>query len=277
MSASLQFSCLDKIGLFAALANHFVERNVKISQHEEIISGEQFFSRIEWVLDDRWENEDQFSAEFDDLAKKYTATFNVQFNTNARTIGLLVSSHTRSLSELLNKFEDSFYNNDEISFIIGNDDSIRKIADRHAIPFFYIPSTLDPLKYEEKQLEIIKRYKPNYLGLSSDAATLSANFLQNVSCPIIGVRNSYLSVSQVPKTAFDRGVKLIGATAYFVTPELGNEPIIEQDTARIGSGVSLQEFINTGHIVEQRVFAQALSDVLQHKVMVYQNQTFVFN
>ena len=279
MTASIQFNCPDQIGLIAALANFFLQRDVNISYNEETVCDGQFFSRIEWVLDDQWDNETQFKNEFDELVKKYSASFSVRFNTIAQTVGLLVSQHSHALLEVINNFETSHLEINEICFIIGNDESIQKIADRHAIPFFYISNDLEPLEYEEKQLEIINRYTPDCLGQSSDSKPLSANFLQNISCPVIGVHNSFLpmfNTSDSYQLAFNRGVKLIGATSYFVVAELDQGPIIEQGVLRVDSGTSMQGFVKIGQKVEQNVFSHALSKVLQHKVMVFQKRVIVF-
>ena len=279
MTASIQFNCSDQVGLIAALANFFLQRDVNITHNEEAVCDGQFFSRIEWVLDDQWKNEAQFKNEFDELVKKYSASFSVRFNNVSQTIGLLVSHHSHTLLEVINKFETNYFENNEICFIIGNDDSIQKIADRHAIPFFYISSNLEPLACEEKQLEIINRYSPDYLGQFSDSTPLSANFLQNVSCPVIGVHNSFLpmfNASDSYQLAFNRGVKLIGATSYFVVAELDQGPIIEQGVLRVAPGASMQEFVKIGHHVERNVFSHALHKVLQHKVMVFQKRAMVF-
>lgn len=278
--ASLLFSSRDQVGIVAPLANFFSERDLSISRYEEFTDDGQFFSRLEWPLDQRWENEAEFSAEFQPLANSYNASFEARFMNRTQSIGLFVSKQAHALIEILNKQEANFVPGVEISFIIGNDASMQKIADRHGVPFFYVATDGDTLTYEREQLKIIKRYQPDYLGLARYMKILSANFIEQTGCPIINIHHSFLPsfVGAKPyQMAYDRGVKLIGATSHFVTAELDQGPIIEQDVQRVKPGASVQDMIDMGRDIERRVFAGALSKVLQHKAIIYKNRTIIFN
>lgn len=282
--ASLLFSCKDGVGVIAALANFFTERDLNISRYEEFTDDGQFFSRCEWHLNDRWNSEVEFSEEFSSVADTFDAWHEVKFMNAKQTLGLFVSKQSHALIEVLNKVESNFFPALEVSFIVGNDESMGKVADRYGLPFFYIPTSNskqgDALEYEAKQLEIIHRYQPNYVGLARYMKVLSANFIQHASCPIINILHSFLPsfVGATPYTmAYERGVKLIGATSHFVTAELDQGPIIEQDVVRVKPGSSIQDMIRMGGDIEKSVFVSALQKVLQHKTIVYKNRTIIFN
>lgn len=278
--ASLIFTSADQVGIIASLANFFSERDLNISRYEEFTDDGQFFSRLEWPLNDRWETETEFAAEFSSLADSFNATFDARFMNRSLTLGLFVSKQSHALIEILNKQEANFVPGLEISFIIGNDESMEKIADRYATPFFHIPTQGDALAYEEKQLEIIHRYQPDYIGLARYMKILSANFIDKAGCPIVNIHHSFLPsfVGAKPyQMAYERGVKLMGATSHFVTADLDQGPIIEQDVQRVNPGSSVQEMIKMGRDIERRVFAAALLKVLEHKTIIYKNRTLIFN
>lgn len=278
--ASLLFSSSDEVGIIASLANFFSKRDLNISRYAEYTDNGQFFSRLEWTLNDRWEDEKAFSNEFAEVAELYNANFDVRFMDRVQSVGLFVSKQPHALIEMLNKYEANYFPNIEISFIVGNDESMQHLADRHGTPFFYIPTTTDVVEYEQKQLEIIHRYKPDYIGLARYMKVLSPNFIDSAGCPIVNIHHSFLPsfVGAKPyQMAYDRGVKLIGATSHFVTAELDQGPIIEQDVGRVLPGACVQDMIKMGRDIEQQVFANAMLKVLEHKAIIYQNRTIIFN
>lgn len=278
--ASLLFCCPDQVGIIAALAIFFAERDLNISHYVEYTDDGELFSRFEWVLNDRWEDEASFSAEFLLLGDVYGAWFDVRFMNRKQSIGLFVSKQPHALIEMLNKVEANYFPSVDICFIVGNDEGIQRIADRHGLPFFYIPTDCDALEYERKQLGIIHRYSPDYIGLARYMKVLSANFIAKAACPIINIHHSFLPsfVGAKPyQMAYDRGVKLIGATSHFVTADLDQGPIIEQDVARVNAGASVGDMIKMGRDVEQKVFVRAMLKVLEHKTIVHKNRTIIFD
>jgi len=279
-TASLLFNCKDRVGVIAVLANFFSSRELNISRYEEYVDDGHFFSRLEWKLDERWKEPEDFCVEFAEIAASYDADVDVHFFNEPQNVGLFASKQTHALIEVLNKHEARFFPNTNLCFIIGNDKSIQKIADRHGIPFFFIDTDCAIEEYETKQLEIIERYQPNYIGLARYMKVLSADFLEQASCPVINIHHSFLPsfVGAKPyQMAYDRGVKLIGATSHFVTPDLDQGPIIEQDVLRVGTAVNVKDMVKMGRDIEQKVFARALLKVLEHKAIIYKNRTIIFN
>lgn len=278
--AALLFSCPDQVGIISSLANFFAERNLNISRYEEYTDAGQFFSRLEWERGTNWADPKDFNQDFSELADSFSATFDVRFFDRTQRLGLFASKQPHALIEVFNKSEAGYFPNADISFVIGNDESVGKIANRHGVPFFYIDTSKPVAEYEAEQLEIVSRYKPHYLGLARYMKVLSEDFIENVGCPVVNIHHSFLPsfVGAKPyQMAYERGVKLIGATSHFVTPELDQGPIIEQDVQRVAPGSSLQDMIKMGRDIEQKVFARALLKTLEHKVIAHQNRTVVFN
>lgn len=276
----LLVQCADRLGLIELLNTFFSERGLVVARYEKVTCDDQAFSRLEWSLDDLWEDQDAFSSQFEPIAEQLQAQFSVRFMSEQHSIGLFASKQTHALVDVLNKHQSGFFPSMEVSFIIGNDQSIEKVADRYGVPFFLIDTNDDALEYEKRQLEIVQRYKPNYLGLTNYINTLSANFLLHLECPVVNVHRAFLSASSVVESsqmAFDQGVKTIGATARFVTPELNQGAIIEQNLVRLNSVSSVDEINDYGNEVEKKVFTDALLKLYQHKVCVYKNRTIVFN
>ncbi len=278
--AALLFDCVDQVGIIASLANFFSQRELNISRYEEFADDGHFFSRLEWPVNHRWEGEEAFNEEFQTFADSFKASYSVKFINRKQKVGLFASNQPHALIEILNKHEANFIPGLEISFIIGNDQSMQRIADRHAVPFFFIATDINALTYEEQQMDIVHRYQPDYIGLARYMKILSANFIARVGCPIINIHHSFLPsfVGAKPyQMAHDRGVKLIGATSHFVTADLDQGPIIEQDVKRVYQGSSVQNMIKMGRDIERQVFAQAMQKVLEHKTIVFKNRTIVFN
>lgn len=279
--ASLLFSCPDRVGIIAALANYFSEKGLSICRYEEYADAGRFFSRLEWQLNDRWQTEKAFNEEFTSFANEFDAKFEVRFFSRTQTLGLLASKQPHALIEIINKQEAGYFPNTSIAFILSNDESMAKIAKRHEIPFHFVATKdRETSDYEAEQLAIIQKYKPDYLGLARYMKVLSASFLQHSTCPIINIHHSFLPsfVGARPyQMAYDRGVKLIGATSHFVTEDLDQGPIIEQDVQRVTTGASVQDMIKMGRDIEKRVFAQALSKALENKAIVHKNRTIIFN
>jgi formyltetrahydrofolate deformylase len=278
--ASLLFSAADDLGIVASIAGFFAQRNLNISRFAEYTDAGHFFSRLEWSMDDRWDNEADFVADFNVVAEKYKATFSVRFMGRKQTLGIFASSQSHTLIDILTRVETNYFPDLEISFIIGNLEPMRKIADHHGVPFFYSDTTADALQYEKKQFEIIQRYTPDYIGLAGYRKVLSANFVAKISCPVINIKHSFLpSIKGADpfELAYERGVKLIGATSQYVTAELDHGPIIEQDVRRVSPGASAQDMIKIGHEIEHKVFARALLKALEHKIIIYKNRSIVFD
>jgi len=276
-NACLKFHCIDQPGIVSAISNFLFERNINIITLEQHAEEGVYFNRIEWKDLNNWEDEAAFKKDFERICKKFDGHIEVHFFKNIQTLGLFTSREPHTLLEILAKIETGELPNVKIPFIISNydDDTISK---RHNIPFFFIPTKNNP-NYEKKQIEIIQKFKPNFVGLARYMKILSADFINQSGCPIINIHHSFLPsfVGANPyELAYQRGVKLIGATSHFVIPALDQGPIIEQDITRVRSGYSVSKMKQIGSDTEKRVFANAIKKVLEHKTIIYKGRTIVF-
>ena len=280
-SACLLFRCTDRVGIIAELVLFFRDLNVSICRFEEYIDKQYFFARLEWRGDHPWATTEAFDEAFQAVAANFdNVSFRSHFFEKPQKLGLFVSKEPHALIEAINKCEAGDYPNTEICFLIANSKEIQKYAQRHGIPFYFVKTFKDPARHEPVQLEIIKRHAPDVIGLARYMKILTKGFIDQAGCRIVNIHHSFLPsfVGARPyEMAYERGVKLIGATSHFVIPALDQGPIIEQDVIRVEPGDSVQHMKRTGRDVEKKVFANALGKALQHKTITYDNKTIVFN
>ena len=280
-SACLLFQCDDQVGIIAELVIFFKDHDVSICRFEEYTDRQYFFTRLEWKGNHPWERESDFHDAFQSVADQFSnASFRAYFFDRPQRLGLFASKEPHALIEAINKTEAGDYPNTEICFLISNSPSIEKYALRHQIPFYFIKTFKDPMRHEMHQLEVIAKYKPDVIGLARYMKILSADFISAADCPIVNIHHSFLPsfVGAKPyEMAYQRGVKIIGATSHYVIPALDQGPIIEQGVIRVQPGDSVDHMKKVGRDVEKQVFAKALEKVLQHKTITYDNKTIVFN
>ncbi|MDA8617796.1 formyltetrahydrofolate deformylase [Gammaproteobacteria bacterium] len=271
------FHCPDRPGIVAELSAYLAQHRCNILALEQHVEDDRFFIRIEWEDNGAWADANAFSDEFSSLPVSEGGELDIHFFNKPQSLGLFVSRKPHALLEVLNKIELGDLVDAEVSFIIGNFDH-SAIAARLGIPFYFIP-TIDNPDFESQQLKIIASYAPDFIGLARYMKILSAEFIDKAACPIVNIHHSFLPsfVGAKPyEMAYERGVKLMGATSHFVIPALDQGPIIEQDVSRIRSGYSVDKLKQIGRDTEKKVFAQALKKVLEHKAVVFRGRTVVF-
>lgn len=278
-TACLLLSCEDKPGIIANISTFLKERNLNIVALEQHSKSEHFFIRVEWEDVGNWENNETFAKDFKTVSQSLNAKFRSHFFSKKQTLGLFVSKEPHALLEILAKYELNEFSNLEISFLVSNYAESEIFAKRYNIPFFYIPTPTGSEEHEKSQIEIIQKFKPNFVGLARYMKILSKEFIDSTNCPIVNIHHSFLPsfVGAKPyEMAYEKGVKLMGATSHFVIPELDQGPIIEQDVTRIKAGYSVEDLKRIGRDTEKKVFAKAFKKVLEHKVIVYEGRTIVF-
>jgi len=169
----------------------------------------------------------------------------------------------------------------EIPFIISNHNDLEHIANQFNIPFYHIPVSRETKEEaEEKQLVLLKKYGVNFIVLARYMQIVSKKVIDVFPSKIINIHHSFLPAFPGAKpyhSAFERGVKIIGATSHYVTEELDAGPIIEQDTIRVSHGHDVNDFILKGQDLERIVLLRALKLHCERKIMSYNNKTIVFN
>ena len=197
-----------------------------------------------------------------------------------KKIIILVTREHHCLSDLVVRFHFNELHA-EIQAVIGNHADLRAFTEKMGIPFYHIPyPSLNAEEYESNVLKTIDDYKPDYLVLAKYMRILSPSFVSRFKNRIINIHHSFLPAfkgANPYKRAFERGVKIIGATAHIVNNDLDEGPIIAQQTIGIDHEHELSDMIEAGHEIEKSVLAKALQHILEDRVFVSGNKTIVLD
>ncbi len=277
--ASVLISCPDQAGIVYAVSGFLYERGLSIYLMEEHVEDKNFFTRIEWEAKERYfRNEEDFVEQFEPIRKKFDMNIKVDLGLSKKSIGLLCSREGHCLADILSRTLIGELKI-EIPYIISNFEDQKKIADCCGIPFYYVSSKKGSYEHEEKMLEIIKKNKTDAIGLARYMKILSEDFINQVGQKIINVHHSFLPsfVGARPyEEAYERGVKMIGATSHYVTPNLDQGPIIDQSVQRVKHHHSIKNLKLMGRECEKAVFANAIRKHTENKIIVFKNRTIVF-
>ncbi len=274
--------CPDRVGLLAQITQFFALQGVNITGLEEHAERGRFFIRIEGTQDPQQKSTPQ---QWDVLFKNLGQSLNMKYQffekrTKLRvvmfcskTLACPLEILTRQLSESLNV---------KLLAVVSNAKTIEPVIERLDIPFFFTPTknSQTSADHETPQLEIIQDLNPDLVILARYMKVLSEDFLSGIPCPIINIHHSFLPsfIGGNPyEQAYERGVKLMGATAHFVTKELDQGPIIAQDVGEVGHQFSIEEMKKEGAHIEKRVFAHAVGKFSEHKVIEWAGRTVVFH
>ncbi|HEY9763232.1 MAG TPA: formyltetrahydrofolate deformylase [Trichocoleus sp.] len=279
-TATLLISCPDQKGLVAKIAN-FVYSNggniVHADQHTDHEAG-LFLSRIEWQLDGFNLPRDLIGPAFNAIAHPLGADWRLQFSDAVPRIAIWVSRQDHCLLDLLWRYKAGELAG-QIPLIISNHPHLKPIADQFGIDYHHIPITPETkAEQEAKQLELLQQYQIDLVVLAKYMQVLSSNFIEQFPS-VINIHHSFLPafVGANPyHRAYERGVKIIGATGHYVTSDLDAGPIIEQDVVRISHRDEVKDLIRKGKDLERMVLARAVRLHLQNRVLVYGNRTVVF-
>ena len=279
-TATLLISCPDQKGLVAKIAN-FIYSNggniIHADQHTDFAAG-LFLTRIEWQLDGFNLPRELIGPAFNAIAQPLQAKWQLHFCDTTPRIAIWVSQQDHCLVDLLWRQQAREFSAD-IPLIISNHPNLKAAGEQFGADFHYIPITKEnKAEQEAKQLELLHQYNIDLVILAKYMQVLSQEFI--VKFPqVINIHHSFLPAFAGAKPyhkAHERGVKIIGATAHYVTPELDAGPIIEQDVVRVSHRDSVADLIRKGKDLERVVLARAVRLHLRHQVLVYSNRTVVF-
>lgn len=279
-TATLLISCPDQKGLVAKIAS-FIYANggniIHADQHTDFAAG-LFLTRLEWQLEGFNLPRDIIGTAFNAIAQPLQATWQLHFSDTVPRIAIWVSKQDHCLYDLLWRQRSRELNVD-IPLIISNHPNLGAIAEQFNIDYHYSPITQDTKRdQEKKQLELLKKYKIDLVVLAKYMQVLSLEFIAQFPI-IINIHHSFLPAfagANPYHRAYDRGVKIIGATAHYATADLDEGPIIEQDVVRVSHRDSVEDLIRKGKDLERVVLARAVRLHLQNRVLVYGNRTVVF-
>lgn len=280
-TATLLISCPDRRGLVAKIAN-FVYANggniVHADQHTDFAQG-LFLSRVEWQLEGFNLRREIIAPAFEAIAGPLNANWELHFSDDIPRIAIWVTKQDHCLLDLIWR-QQAKELPAKIPLILSNHDNLRGIAEQFGIDYHHVPITQGTkAEAEARQLEILRHYKIDLVVLAKYLQILSTDFIERFP-KIINIHHSFLPAfpgANPYHRAFERGVKIIGATAHYATADLDEGPIIEQDVVRVSHRDSTEDLIRKGKDLERVVLARAVRLHLQHRALVYGNRTVVFS
>jgi formyltetrahydrofolate deformylase len=275
---TLTVSCSDQSGLIAAITGCIAETGgniLNLAQHTAIDVG-MFFCRASFAGTDGF-TENRFTEAFEKIAEKFSMNWHFFNDSRKKRVALLVSKTSHCLYEILLKHADEELDC-EIPVIISNHPDLAHIATSFHIPFYQVDTKKGKDAYEKDVEEILAQYQIDLVVLARYMQVMSADFCRRWDKKLINIHHGFLPAFKGAKPyhqAWQKGVKIIGATGHFATADLDQGPIIYQDIIRISDTCSVDEFIRMGKDVERLVLVEALRRYLAHSIFVHNDRTFV--
>jgi len=279
----LLVKCPDGPGIVAAISNFLFQHNSNITESSQYSSdpeGGEFFIRLEFNCENLLEKRASMEKDFEKLAADFSMDYQFTYGDEKKRTAIFVSNEPYCLMELLWEWQNGDLDTD-IVVVISNHEEARDLVESLGIPFYYIPANKDIRKQvEAEQIQLMKKYNVDLLILARYMQILTPEFVAHFPDQIINIHHSFLPAfigARPYERAFNRGVKLIGATSHYVTNELDEGPIIEQDIERVDHRDHVEDMKKIGRNVERRVLARAVKWHLEDRVIVHDNKTIVFH
>ena len=280
-SIILRTVCPDRPGLVSQLTSWISNYggNIKHSDHHTDQDAGLFLSRIEWDINDLAINKSEIYEQFEKIAIDINGKFNINYSDEIPNVGIFVSKQNHCLIDLLWRVRNGELQMN-VPLIISNHPDLENIAKDFKAQFVCIDTTnLSKASVEKQILNLLKDFDIELVVLAKYMQILSDSFLENYSS-IINIHHSFLPAfkgAQPYHRAWKRGVKLIGATAHYVTQDLDEGPIIEQCTVNVSHRDEVADLIRKGRDIERIALARAVRLHLNHQIFVYDSKTAVFD
>ena len=282
-TAKLLLHCPDKPGIIAEVTDFITVNKGNIIYLDQYVDHVEniFFMRIEWELKDFLVPQEKIEDYFRTLyGQKYEMDFRLYFSDVKPRMAIFVSKLSHCLFDMLARYTAGEWNV-EIPLIISNHPDLQHVAERFGIPFYLFPITKETKEEQErKEMELLAKHKITFIVLARYMQVISEQMINAYPNKIINIHHSFLPAFVGAKpyhAAFQRGVKIIGATSHYVTTELDAGPIIEQDVVRITHKDSIEDLVNKGKDLEKIVLSRAVQKHIERKVLAYKNKTVIFS
>ncbi len=281
-SAILLISCPDRQGIVATISDFIFRNNGNILSNDEHGDEESnlFLTRVEFDVANFRLNLADFADHFSPIARDFQMNWHLALSADRPRVAIFVSKYDHCLQDLLYRHQSGELQC-EIPLIVSNHPDNQRIADFYHVPYFILPVTRENKhEVEQKQLSLVREHNCSLVVLARYMQVISNEFIANWgSQNLINIHHSFLPAFIGAKPyhqAFQRGVKLIGATAHYVTQVLDDGPIIEQDVARIHRRDTVEDLVQKGRDIEKVVLSRAVRWHVENRVLLYGNKTVVF-
>ena len=281
-TAILLIDCPDRKGIVAAIGEFLYRHNANILHADQHQDAERklFLMRVEWDLKDFNLDAAEFTRKFGPVAEKFAMRWRLELSALAHRVALFVSKYDHCLVDLLYRHQSGELPC-EIPLVVSNHPDTQRWAEFYGVPFHLIPVEAgNKGDAERKQLDLLHEHKIDLVVLARYMQVLSSEFVARYPRRVINVHHSFLPAFMGAKPyhrAFDRGVKLIGATSHYVTEELDEGPIIEQEVVRVSHRDGLDDLLQKGRDLEKVVLSRAVRWHIDHRILAYAHKTVVFD
>ena len=283
MTATLLLHCPDKPGIIADITNFITENRGNITHLAQFVDHVEnvFFMRLEWETNNFLIPDNKISDFFGTMyAQRYNMHFKIYFSNELPRMAIFVSKMSHCLFDLLGRYSAGEWNVN-IPLIISNHPDMEHVAKMFNIPYYMFPITKEnKAEQQAAMLKLLEEQQIDFIVLARYMQIIGDDIIARYPNNIINIHHSFLPafVGAKPyQAAFDRGVKIIGATSHYVTAELDAGPIICQDVVRISHKDMPGDLQNKGKDLEKIVLSHAVQKHIEHKVLVYKNKTVVFS
>ncbi len=282
-TAKLLVHCPDRPGILAEITNFITINGGNIVYIDQFVDHMEnvFFTRIEWELEGFMIPRDKILDYFNTLyVKKYDMKLRLYFSDEKPRMAIFVSKMSHCLFDMLARYTAGEWDV-EIPIIISNHPDLEHVAERFGIPYRVFPITKENKQAQEQaEMELLRELDVDFIVLARYMQVISEQMIAEYPNKIINIHHSFLPAFVGAKpyhAAFERGVKIIGATSHYVTNDLDAGPIIEQDVVRITHKDMPQDLVNKGKDLEKIVLSRAVQKHIERKVLAYKNKTVLFN
>jgi formyltetrahydrofolate deformylase len=281
-TARLLISCPDRPGIVAAVSSFLFEHGANIvssDQHSTDPEGGRFFMRMEFSTEQMDLRRDRLEAAFEqDIANRFEMSWRMSHPGDRKRMAILVSRYEHCVLDLLWRWRRGSLDAD-IVLVASNHPDLEADVRSFGVPFHHVPVPPDGKPQAEEALLELLLGEVDVVVLARYMQILSGGFLDRIGVPLINIHHSFLPAfagSDPHQEAYDKGVKIIGATAHYVVEELDAGPIIEQDVARVSHRESVADLTRLGEDIERTVLARAVAMHLEDRTLVHENKTIVF-
>jgi formyltetrahydrofolate deformylase len=280
-SACLLISCPDGPGIVAAVAGFLFAQGANIVTSDQYSTDPEqgtFFMRCSFYLPSIEQTRGGFEAAFGALAERFEMQWRISYAGDRRRVALMASREDHCLMDLLWRARRGELQMD-VACVISNHELSRAEVEALGVRYVHVPVPAGARAEAEERALAELAGNVELVVLARYMQILSGDFLQRVGCPVINIHHSFLPAfagAEPYRQAYERGVKLIGATAHYVTEQLDEGPIIEQDVQRVGHRFTVAELAHLGRDLERVVLARAVARELEDRVIVHAGRTIVF-